>query len=260
MTDNLPVKDLAHQIVYNKSLSQSVKDVLPAHIKPEVFLGSVLSGFRKNTKLTECSQFSLLYAIKQCAFMGLIPNTPQGEAWILPYGKEAQLQIGYRGFVQLLRNSGQVLDIKSNVVFDKEEWEYEDGDNPSMKHKPLSPAKRGDAIGAYCIVYLANKSKRIEFMWAEEIEHAKSKSQSGNSSYSPWNDPFWKYEMWKKTVVKRACKTLPLSPALQKAVELEQVADSGIEYTVSDCPEDTLASNTQTRVNELKAEAQNEHI
>ena len=70
-------------------------------------------------------------------------------------------------------------------------------------------------------------------MWEEEILEVKKLSDSADSQYSPWNSSeVSKDAMYKKTVLKRACKLLPLSTEVAEVVYLEDAQERGyVDYS-----------------------------
>ena len=81
-----------------KAMEPEIKKALPQVITPERFTRMALSALNTTPKLAECSQMSFLGALMNAAQLGLEPNTPLGQAYLIPYrnkGKlECQFQIG----------------------------------------------------------------------------------------------------------------------------------------------------------------------
>src|SRR6187549_1559666 len=72
------------------------------------FAGALTAAGEKNIKLKQCTPSSILTAMVACVQIDLIPNTIQGLAYLIPYGKEVQFQLGYQGLVELCYRSGEV--------------------------------------------------------------------------------------------------------------------------------------------------------
>jgi len=187
------------------------------------------------TDLQKCSPLSVLGAAMQSAYLGLDLDPNLGEAYVLARKNtkqntfEASFQTGYKGLLKLVRNSGQLVDICVNIVYEKEPFElHYTLDGIKFDHKPLPPTQRGEnKVGAYLIAKLKD-GYHFEWMWAEEILEIKKLSQSGSSQYSPWNSNSVSTEgMWKKTVVRRAVKFLPTSTEVQKLVNFEEADEIG---------------------------------
>ena len=179
---------------------------LPKHINSDRFVRIAITTIRQNPKLAQCNQESLLGALMVSAQLGLEPGV-LGQCYLIPYGRECQFQIGYKGMIELLRRSGQLKDIYAYSVYENDEFEMTYGLNRDLKHKP-NLQDRGNFIGCYCVAVLKDDARAFEYMTKEEIkEHGKKFSKTyGNG---PWKSDF--EAMAHKTVVKKMLKWLPLS-------------------------------------------------
>jgi len=108
---------------YIKAMEGEIKKALPSVITPERFTRMVLSAISVNPKLATCTKASFLGAMMNAAQLGLEPNTPLGQAYILPYQNkgvlEAQFQIGYKGLIDLAYRSGEVELVQAHIVYCK---------------------------------------------------------------------------------------------------------------------------------------------
>lgn len=52
----------------------------------------------------------------QAAQLGVEPNTPIGQAYLIPYGNQVQFQLGYKGLIDLAYRSGEVQSIQAHEV------------------------------------------------------------------------------------------------------------------------------------------------
>ena len=78
----------------------------------------VMTELRKTPKLLECDAASLMGSIGQVAQLGLEVGGLLGHAYLIPYGRECQLVIGYKGLMELARRSGQIKSIEARAVFE----------------------------------------------------------------------------------------------------------------------------------------------
>ena len=187
---------------------------LPKHINTDRFVRIAITTIRQNPKLAQCSQESLLGALMVSAQLGLEPGT-LGQCYLIPYGRECQFQIGYKGMIELLRRSGQLKDIYAYSVYENDDFEITYGLDRNLIHKP-NLANKGNFLGCYCVAILKDGAKAFEYMTKEEIEaHAKKFSKTfGNG---PWKTDF--EAMSHKTVVKKMLKWLPLSVEFLENIE-----------------------------------------
>lgn len=90
-----PVKTMRD---YIKSMEGEIAKALPSVITPERFTRIVTTALSSNPELGNCSPQSFLGAMMTAAQLGLEPNTPLGQAYLLPYRNkgilECQFQIG----------------------------------------------------------------------------------------------------------------------------------------------------------------------
>ena len=179
---------------------------LPKHINSDRFVRIAITTIRQNPKLAQCNQESLLGALMVSAQLGLEPGV-LGQCYLIPYGRECQFQIGYKGMIDLLRRSGQLKDIYAYSVYENDEFEMTYGLDRDLKHKP-NLQNKGNFIGCYCVAVLKDDARAFEYMTKEEIE-AHGKKFSKTYGNGPWKSDF--ESMAHKTVVKKMLKWLPLS-------------------------------------------------
>ena len=185
------------------------------------FLTAAIEYVRKVPKLLECDKMSLIMAFVQSAQFRFMPSGVSGEAYVIPYGKEAKFQLGYQGLVTLLYRSGKVSGITANIIYENDAFDYEEGLNAKLVHKPAMFGKpKGEAIGVYTVVQMADGSKTFKVMDKDAIMGIKDLSKAKGSKESPWNsdkDPQkW---MWAKTCLIQHSKLLPKTQELQQAIE-----------------------------------------
>ena len=92
------------------------------------------------------------------AQLGLEPNTPLGQAYLLPYWNskanayECQFQLGYKGLLDLAYRSGEISVIQAHVVYSEDQFSYSFGLKPELKHIPAS-GERGEPVYVYAIFH-----------------------------------------------------------------------------------------------------------
>lgn len=208
------------------TLRPSLDDVLQKAITPERFARIVLSAFRTTPKLMECTRTSLANALMNSAALGLEPNGPLGEAYLIPYKDTCQFIIGYRGLLTLARRSGQIVEVTAQVVREGDEFEYEFGSNRVLRHKP-AVGERGEVTMVYAYAHLKDGGFAFEVMSVADVEALRAR---GNErGHSPWKTD-WE-AMAKKTVLRRLCKLLPMDLALSHAVHVEDAAETELPTT-----------------------------
>lgn len=215
---------------------------LPKNRNVDQEISSVIATVASSPALQRCSPESIALAAYDAATIGL-PVNKLGLAWLVPFGNEAKLQIGYRGYIQLVVESGFVLDISAECVYENDRFKYTLGSSPNIEHEPPIKSPRGNIIAVYAIARLTNGLLKHIVMSKEQIEHIRAKSRS--SSNGPWVTDY--DEMAKKTVIKRLCKLLPYNlPGLHKveiATEIESRNQEPSAITLSKVTSNTLSGN-----------------
>ncbi len=232
MTTALTVKEQKDVRSLLGSNIQAIKSVLPKHLTPERMLRMAFTSITMNPKLARCSQLSLMNAVVEASVIGLEIGGPLGLAHLVPFKNERTKQLevqlipDYKGLIELMYKSSMVRSVTAHPVYQADVFDYEYGVNQTLKHKP-EDNDRGRLTHAYCIVFFITGGVDFEVVDQKIADAAKSKSAAKNSSHSPWNKPDEVHNMWVKTAVKRISKRVPKSPDLQKAVQLDNVAESG---------------------------------
>ena len=213
------------------SMEGQIAKALPSVITPERFTRMVLTAMSTNKDLQLCTPNSFLGAMMQAAQLGVEPNTPLGQAYLIPYKNkgtlECQFQLGYKGMIDLAYRSGEVKDIQAHEVHENDTFEYELGLEPKLKHIPAM-SNRGAVIMYYAIFHTKDGGYGFNVMSVDDVqEHAKKYSKSYGASFSPWKSNF--DEMAKKTVLKRCLKYAPIKTEFARSIS----ADETIKTTIA---------------------------
>ena len=71
------------------------------------FMSSIIAVTNNNKSLAKANPATVIGAAAQAAMLDLPINQSLGFAYIVPYGSEAQFQLGYKGYIQLAQRTGQ---------------------------------------------------------------------------------------------------------------------------------------------------------
>lgn len=225
-----------------KRMHTQIEKALPSVITPERFTRIALTAYSDNKKLQECNELSFLGAMMQAAQLGVEPNTPLGQAYLIPYGNKVQFQLGYRGMIDLAYRSGEIQMIQAHEVHENDEFEYELGLDPKLRHIPALK-NRGEVILYYAVFKLINGGVGFEVMSKEDVE-AFAKKKSKTYKNGPWETDF--DAMAKKTLVKRMLKFAPLKSDFVRAVTADETIKSGISENMADLPDETVTIDAET--------------
>lgn len=262
MTQLEPVekKEIKTIVDYIKldSIVESVEKNLGS--RGQQFLTSILSFANSNQAIMECEPRSVYTACLTAATLDLPINQNLGFAYIVPYNnkktrrKEAQFQVGYKGFVQLAIRTGKYLRLGANAVYEGQLTGLDDfTGEPTFNFNN----KTSDKIVGYMAYFeLLNGFRKASYMDLVQVEaHAKKYSQSYKGGFGVWKDDF--QGMAKKTVLKLLLsKFAPLSTQMEEALINDQKAaeeyiDNKITFEVEDATIEGEAIEAQAPENYL---------
>lgn len=240
---------------YVQQMQGEIAKALPSVMTPERFTRITLSALSANPQLAQTTQNSFLGAMMTAAQLGMEPNTPLGQAYLIPFRNkgvlECQFQLGYKGLIDLAYRSGEVTTIQAQVVYENDEFEYALGLEPQLKHIPAM-SNRGEPIYFYAVFKTKDGGFGFEVMSVEDVKlHAQKYSQSFNSAYSPWKKNF--EEMAKKTVLKKALKYAPMKTDFARGLSADETIKHGVSDDMFSIPDDT----DYIDVDNVAAEAEN---
>lgn len=205
-----------------------IAQVLPQHLKVERVIGIMVSTLSKNPKLAECTLPSVIGGVITSSILGLELNTPLQQCFLIPYSNggnmEAEFQLGYKGMSDIAYRNPNVLTIETEDVRENDEFDYEKGLDPFLKHKPAKN-NRGNLTHAYAIVRLKSGGVVFTVLNKSQIESVRMRSKGGKSNYSPWNNKI--DEDYAKMARKTALRSLFNSGQIPYSLEMKYLALDG---------------------------------
>lgn len=225
---------------YLKRMAPEIEKALPSHMNADRMARIALTTIRTTPKLLECNMPSLLGAVMQAAQLGLEPGLI-GHCYIIPYGREAQFIIGYKGMIDLARRSGNIESIYAHCVYEADEFDYELGLRPKLHHKPAT-GRRGEMKYVYAVAHFKDGGYQFEVMDKEEIEKRRSRSKAAKNG--PWVTDY--EEMAKKTVIRHMWKYLPISIEIQQQATQDEVVRKDITSEPVSVYSDAIDINVST--------------
>lgn len=197
-------------LINSDAVKNQIARALPTHLTPDRFLRVATTTLLRVPKLAECSQESFMKAMLDCSSLGLEPDGRR--CHLIPYGKEVQLIIDWKGLVELAKRSGDVALWKPETVKENDQFDWVNGE---IRHSVDWRKDRGALQCVYSLVKLKNGETDTEVMTLEEVKAIQKRSKAANNG--PWKTDF--EEMAKKTVMRRHSKRLTLSPEFHDALE-----------------------------------------
>ena len=244
-------KDVVKRVNANSLVSNlmgSFKKALPKHIDPIKFGRVILTEFRRNPKLLECSQASIMGALMSCSETGLMPGII-GDSCLIPYynseskSLECQFQIMFKGYLKLARNT-EDLKLSVEVVYSNDVFEYIKGTEETLKHIPKLTDK-GDRIAVYAIGKTGN-TQTIVILNKDDIEKVRGVAKT-KKIWDLWTD-----EMWKKTAIKRLIKLMDLSTEQRQKLSLDEKTVHGMDVYGADITDWDTSTYADKEPPELK--------
>lgn len=185
-----------------------------------------------NDYLLDCARAnpgSLAEAMLDLSRVGLSLSPTLKQAYLIPYNtkgvKKVTLCPSYIGMEQGVLRSGKVTVIQTELVYENDSFErWTDDTGAKFKHVPARK-DRGALEGGYCLAKFANGETHLEYMEVAEIdacEEAATRKNNGKIT------PAWRYfkpEMQKKVIVRRAAKHWPTDKHVEAIFEVMDRSD-----------------------------------
>lgn len=206
--------------------------LLPKGFPEDRFARMAVNAVQGVPKLLECDPITLKLALFNCAALGLEPNGPTHEAVIVPRAGRAMLQVEYKGWTKLARESGEVVNLQKGSIYKGDKLEHARGTGSFFRHIQSMPWDReGELpIGYYSVVewksggvdYIIMSRKEVE-AHRDKYSDAYRRAEESKKKDSPWHTAF--DAMAEKTCVHKLAWALPKKA--QQAVTVEQAQDLG---------------------------------
>ncbi len=207
-----------------------IKRAFPREVNVDRVIRIIITALSREPILAKCTPISILGCAIQSAQLGLEPDSILGQCYFIPFYNsqkkvyEAQLVVGYRGYIDLAYRSGMIKSIFASAVIKEDDFAYEYGSNQFLKHIPKHRDKTSiawdDIIGSYAYVYTIQGGFVFKVLDKLELEIARSYSKS-TSEKSAWNTR--PNIMAMKTSLRQLNKFMPLSPQLRIVDMLESM-------------------------------------
>lgn len=219
-SNNSPATPQKEMEVMLKKMQSEIERAVGGILSPERVSRIALSVWNGNKQFWNCSKISFLSSLMKAAQAGLEPNTILGEAYLIPYGSEVTMQVGYKGILTLAHRTKMYKAIYAHPVYKNDKFEYEYGLNKSLKHIPAD-APEGDPIYYYAVYKLVDGGEDF-VVWSRDrvIKHAKSFSKTFNNPKGTWANHF--DSMALKTTIIDVLKYAPKSVELAKVVAQDE--------------------------------------
>lgn len=232
-----PPKDFPAML---KAFAPEIARALPAHMNADRMTRIALTAFRQNPALANCEPKSVFAAVIMSSQLGLEIGI-QGQAYLVPYGKQCQFIAGWQGLTDLVSRSGRAA-VWTGAVYEGDEFDYGMGSDQFIKHKAGDNHGIGNLTHVYAVGKIKDSEHSIIEVWSIKrvINHRDKYNKVGKRHYSYDN-----LEMYgRKVALLQVLKYMPKSIELNTIEQLDQAANTlqGQNLTVSDAIEGTWAA------------------
>jgi recombination protein RecT len=210
-----------------------LEKALAGTIGVERFTRTILTELRRTPTLYECSPESLLGAMMLAAQLQLEPG-PLGLVYLVPFKRQVEFIVGYRGYVELAFRSRLVKDVSASLVYSGDHFEYREGTRPYLDHIPKAYDydDRGDheLKAAYAVARLKTGGAPFKVIYEPDWQRARKTSAAGSKGVGPWHDDF--PQMVLKTAIRRLEPKLPKTLQFGLALEADEAAAPAFEESL----------------------------
>ena len=242
-----------------KKYGGNIRKTLPKHLTGDRCAMLVMNSIAANPALANCTPVSFLNSVLLASNLGL--EIRKNSCYLIPFGKECQLVIDYRGKMELARRAGAGA-IQTELVHEGDEFEYGYDGPKLIFHWRHSFKDRGEIIGGFCAAEI-HGGTQVTVMTLEDVERIRRRSQNGRAidgthygkpfkgltlaeirkldpATMKFNDPYrvpWVTDwdrMARKTIIHRAANDWPQSPELLTAQEIDTAVDIGAPLPVAE--------------------------
>lgn len=216
-----------------QKMGPEIARALPKTVTPDRMARIVLTALRTVPKLAECTPASFIGCVMSAAQLGLEPNTPLGEVYLIPRKSnrnggrmECTMILGYQGKMTLARRSGLVGAIWADVVRAGDHYQVKLGLHPDLVHEPSGDDDREQqpVVAAYACARVKGDEMPV-FIAMSRAQIEAIRRRSGARDDGPWTTDY--AEMAKKVAIARLYKVLPKSAEMARSEALDTADELG---------------------------------
>lgn len=263
MTNNAPRKMTFSMAISTPAYQKLINNTLRDEKRASRFVSAITSAVAINPMLQECDPATILSGALLGESLGLSPSPQLGQYYLVPYDnrkrgcKEAQFQLGYKGYVQLALRSGYYkrLNVFAVKAGELKRWD------PIMEELELEPIQdeeireKTETTGYVATFTYTNGFTKTLYWSRQKMEgHALrySKGYAAKKGYTFWEKDF--DAMAFKTMLRQLIsKWGIMSIDLQNAFEQDVIVDDG-EFLEAEAPRLAPAADAPAIPEELKAD------
>lgn len=237
------------------AISKKINDIVGG-ANGQRFITAIISAVNTNPALKECTNTSIVNAALLGETLKLSPSPQLGYYYMVPYKigdiKEAQFQIGYKGYIQLAIRTKAYKKINVIELKAGELGHYDPLNEEISAIMIEDPEERENAetIGYYAMFELNNGFRKTMYWSKAKMEgHAikYSKGYKAKKGYTFWEKNF--DEMAKKTMLRQLLSkwglmTIEMETAIDN--DMAVLKDNGSKVYVDNQPEEPITFDNET--------------
>jgi len=204
---------------------------LPKHLTADRMARLALTAFSTTPKLRRCTPQSIAGSLMTAAQLGLEPNVG-GQGYLVPYKETCTFVPGWRGLVDLVNRSGRAT-VWTGAVRAGDEFDYQLGDGPYVRHKPGEADDDMPFTHVYAVGRVRDAQMPVIEVWtrAKVEKHLRRFNRVGDEHYARSGEN--NFEMYgRKVALLQVLKYMPSSIELEKATAVAQAVDQGQRFTI----------------------------
>lgn len=231
------------------------------------FISSIVSAVQATPALQECTNTSILSAALLGESLNLSPSPQLGQYYLVPYdnrkkgAKEAQFQLGYKGYIQLALRSGQYKKLNVMAIKEEELIRFDPLNEEIEVNLIQDEEAREEAptVGYYAMFeYLNGFRKSIYWSREKMVAHAKKFSLGYQRDLEKGSQ----YTFWSKNFDEMAFKTM-LRQLISKwgvmSIDIVQAVDADMAVIREDGTKEYV-ENEESFVDTKAADVETEEL
>jgi len=231
MNQDLIIRDKNGLTEFLESYEKNIMSVIGDGVQFGRIMSLAVMALKATPALGNCTKDSFLKSLIESLIIGIEPNTPLDQAYLIPFKGKVTLQLGYKGLIRLAYNSGRIDSLYPVNVFEGDDFQVTRGTSPEILHTENYDCERSDKTFKFSYACVRMKDSTVpifDVMTKKEVDLIRAKAQTQKI----WTPHY--LEMAKKSVIKRITKIIPQSSEsiyLAQAVQLDNQAETGKDQT-----------------------------
>lgn len=214
----------------SEAMIKEIQRAVPQHMDGDRIARIAMTLVRKSDlakasgakySLSDCNPESFVAALMTSSAMGLEVGV-NDESYLVPYQRECTLIVGYHGMLKLAWQHPLMHNIGSGFVWPEDDFDYDQGMDPFVKHKPARGVKRGKDAWPdlfYSWATLKTGGRAVNVLTREEVKALRGGKEGVDARFKGEDPMHW---LDRKTSIRQLLKPLPKSVAAHWAHKVDE--------------------------------------